>query len=539
MQGNGIWEREERQSVSTQGSASDIWNGRTFAIISHPDAGKTTLTEKLLLFGGAIREAGAVKARRAQAHARSDWMEIEKQRGISVTSTVLQFRYQGYRVNLLDTPGHQDFGEDTYRTLLAADSVVMVVDGAKGVEAQTRKLYEVCRRRAMPVFTFVNKLDRESKDPWDLMADIEQELGLKTYAVNWPVGMGADFRGLYYRPQGYFERFNRESRHLQRLSLEQADLPGDYRKALEEALTLLDEAGEPWDQRAVMNGSLTPVFFGSAMANFGVEEFLSQFLRWAPGPSPRESTKGTVTADDPWFSGFVFKIQANMNPAHRDRVAFMRVTSGVFQRGMSVYHARLGRTVRLNQPQQFLAQDRTIVQSAYPGDIIGLHDSGLFRIGDTLTALPEREFVGFPRFSPEHFVEVELKYALKHKQFQRGIEELVEEGLIQRFSDLDRGPAVYLGVVGPLQFDVLAYRMAHEYGVDITLRSLPYTVARWIVKGPPIAIGRFDRAREVLDADGRRVLLAEDERTLNHLLEKHPDLVLAAASFPAQEVEQR
>lgn len=508
----------------------EIERGRTFAIISHPDAGKTTLTEKLLLFGGAIREAGAVKARRAQAHARSDWMEIERQRGISVTSTVLQFEYDGYRVNLLDTPGHQDFGEDTYRTLLAADSAVMVIDAAKGVEAQTRKLYEVCRRRAMPIFTFVNKMDRESKDPWELMADIEQQLGLVPYPMNWPIGSGPGFQGLLHHHDKSFEVFERNTRTSRRADLEAAELDPDYRAQLEESLELLNEAGEPWDAEAVTQGLLTPVFFGSAMANFGVETFLKGFLAIGPAPMPRESVAGPVTPEHDQFAGFVFKIQANMNPAHRDRVAFLRIVSGRFERGMNVLHPRTGRTIRLNQPQQFLAQERSIVETAYPGDIIGLHDSGFFHIGDTLTTQPELEFVGFPRFVPELFAEVELQYTLKHKQFQRGIKELTEEGLIQRFTSADDGPEVYLGVVGPLQFDVLSYRMKNEYGVDIALRTLPYTVVRWIVSGTAPQIGRFDRARLVLDGTGQRVLLVEDVRTLDRLVEKTPDLVVS--EFP-------
>ncbi|MDA8194683.1 MAG: peptide chain release factor 3 [Thermaerobacter sp.] len=505
---------------------TEVARGRTFAIISHPDAGKTTLTEKLLLFGGAIREAGAVKARRAQAHARSDWMEIERQRGISVTTTVLQFPFEGYRVNLLDTPGHQDFGEDTYRTLMAADSAVMVIDGAKGVQAQTRKLYQVCRRRAVPVVTFVNKLDRESKDPWELMADIERQLDLLTYPINWPIGSGAQFQGLYHRDEGSFETFQRTTRSSRRIPAREAELADDHRATLAEAEALLNGAAEPWDDEAVQSGLLSPVFFGSAMANFGVETFLRGFLGLSAGPMPRATADGEVRPEQADFSGFVFKIQANMNPAHRDRVAFVRVVSGMFERGMTVLHPRSGRSIRLNQPQQFLAQDRTIVETAYPGDIIGLHDNGLFRIGDTLTVRPGITFAAFPRFTPEIFAEVELKYTLKHKQFQRGIRELTEEGLIQRFLPLEDGPEVYLGVVGSLQFDVLSYRMQQEYGVDITLRTLPYTVARRIASGPDPEIGRFDRARLIRDADGRHVVLAEDLRTLDRLLEKTPGLIL-------------
>lgn len=508
----------------------EIARGRTFAIISHPDAGKTTLTEKLLLFGGAIREAGAVKARRAQSHARSDWMEIEKQRGISVTSTVLQFEYSGYRVNLLDTPGHQDFSEDTYRTLLAADSVVMVIDAAKGIEAQTVKLYEVSRRRGIPIFTFINKLDRESKDPWELLDDLDRVLGLKTYPMNWPIGAGPDFQGIYDRSAGLVERFDRHSQESHRMPLDQSNLAEDYRKTLEDSLELLAGAGEEWDPAAVESGQLSPVFFGSAMANFGVKTFLETFLKWAPGPRPRLSNQGPIAPEEPEFSGFVFKIQANMNPAHRDRVAFVRICSGIFSRGMSVFHPRTGRTVRLNQPQQFLAQDRAIVERAFPGDVIGLHDSGMFHIGDTLSEASHWEFVGFPRFSPEHFAEVELKYTLKHKQYQRGLNELTEEGLLQMFRPLEQGPQVYLGVVGPLQFDVLQYRLKNEYGVEVTIRPLSYSLARWIVSDTRIELGRFDRAKLVTDRDNRLVILLEDQRTLDRLMEKHPNLSTTESS---------
>lgn len=522
--------------LSEQARREEIARGRTFAIISHPDAGKTTLTEKLLLFGGAIREAGAVKARRAEAHARSDWMEIERQRGISVTSTVLQFQYNGFRVNLLDTPGHQDFSEDTYRTLLAADSVVMVLDAAKGVESQTMKLFEVCQMRGVPVVTFINKLDRESKEAWELMEDIERILGIRTYPMNWPVGVGQGFRGLYDRAQHVFERFDRQSRAFHRVPLEEAGLDVHEARDLEDAIDLLDGAGETLDVESVRRGLQTPVYFGSAMANFGVKTFLDGFLEMAPEPASRATETGPVAADDPVFSGFVFKIQANMNPAHRDRVAFLRVCSGVFERGMTVAHPRTGRTLRLAQPQQFLAQDRTIVERAYPGDIIGLHDSGVFRIGDTLSEDPHLVFTGFPRFSPEHFAEVELKYTLKHKAYQRGLDELIEEGLLQRFRPLDMGPQVYLGVVGPLQFEVLEYRLQHEYGVEVTMRPLGFQLARWIAAGPEVELGRFDRAKIVRDDDGRDVLLLDDIRTLERLQERYPTLVVADSSAGAQEL---
>ncbi len=508
-----------------------VASGRTFAIISHPDAGKTTLTEKLLLFGGAIREAGAVKARRSSAHARSDWMEIERQRGISVTSTVLQFPYQGYRINLLDTPGHQDFSEDTYRTLLAADSVVMVIDAAKGVEPQTIKLFEVCRMRKIPVFTFFNKLDREAREPLDLLDEVERILGIETYAMNWPVGMGQSFQGIFDRQQETFQRFNRASHAFDDGAYKdfKDQIPADLDQELQDALELLDGAGTALDLELVTAGLQSPVFWGSAIANFGVQSFLDYYIKMAPSPTARQSNLGVINPERKDFSGFIFKIQANMNPAHRDRVAFLRVVSGQFERGMAVTHDRSGRTTRLAQPQQFLAQDRHIVDEAFPGDVIGLHDPGLFHIGDTLSTIPNLSFVGFPRFSPEHFAEMELKYTLKHKQYQRGLEELTEEGLLQVFRSPDLGPEVYLGVVGPLQFDVLAYRLEHEYGVEISLRQLSYSLARWVFGGIP-EIGRFDHAKMVVDNERRPVVLLEDARTLERLREKNPRLMFSESS---------
>jgi peptide chain release factor 3 len=510
---------------------AEVARRRTFAIISHPDAGKTTLTEKLLLFGGAIREAGAVKARRAQQHARSDWMAIERQRGISVTSTVLAFEYLGYQVNLLDTPGHQDFSEDTYRTLLAADSAVMVLDAAKGVEEQTIKLYQVVRRRQMPIVTFVNKLDRESRNPWEILEEIERILGISTYAMNWPVGMGPTFQGLYDREAQLFEEFDRRQRQFRRMPLSEATLDDGLRAALIEDLALLDGAGEVFDLGQVRSGQLTPVYFGSAMANFGVETFLRGFLKLAAPPSPRPAHNGLIGPEASFFSGFVFKIQANMNPQHRDRVAFVRIQSGRFSRNMVVTHVQSGRTVRLAQPQQFLGQDRAIVDEAYAGDVIGLQDTGLFYIGDTLSENPTVRFVDFPRFSPEHFAVVELKYTLKHKQYQRGLDELVQEGMLQRFHADDLGPQVILGVVGPLQFDVLVYRLKAEYGVDVELSPLPYTMARWVVAGPTqFEFGRFDHARLVYDDDGQPVILCEENRHLERLAEKYPNLVVSESS---------
>ncbi|SMO56951.1 peptide chain release factor 3 [Melghirimyces algeriensis] len=417
----------------------EVARRRTFAIISHPDAGKTTLTEKLLLFGGAIREAGSVKGRKTDKHAASDWMEIEKQRGISVTSSVLEFTYHGYHVNILDTPGHQDFSEDTYRTLAAADSAVMLIDCAKGVEAQTIKLFEVCAKRRIPIFTFINKMDRQGKDPFDLLEEIESVLGMRSYPMNWPIGMGSEFCGIYNRHRFRLERFERQ-KDTQRLNVNGPDDPqireevGDLlTDRLSEEIALLDIAGEPYDIERIENGELTPVFFGSAITNFGVEAFLEDFLELAPPPSPRKSDQGLIEPIQTAFSGFVFKIQANMNPAHRDRVAFLRVCSGKFERGMSVRNVRTGKTLKLAQPQQFMAQDRSIVEEAYAGDIIGLFDPGQFRVGDTLCEKGSYQLERLPKFPPEHFAKITNKNAMRYKQYQKGLEQLVEEGAIQKY----------------------------------------------------------------------------------------------------------
>jgi peptide chain release factor 3 len=514
---------------------NEVRRRRTFAIISHPDAGKTTLTEKLLLFGGAIRLAGAVKGRKASRHATSDWMEIEKQRGISVTSSVLQFDYNGYRVNILDTPGHQDFSEDTYRTLTAADSAVMLIDSAKGVEAQTRKLFQVCRKRGFPIFTFVNKLDREGRDPFDLLEEIEQVLGIRSYPMNWPIGSGNRFRGVFDRAKSRLELFQGdEHREIAVRDVSGYDDPlvrdiagDDLYDRLCEDLQLLDVAGDPFDLERVSRGELTPVFFGSAITNFGVQTFLENFLMLAPPPAPRKCAAGWVEPTDETFSGYVFKIQANMNPAHRDRIAFLRIVSGRFERGMTVRHVRAGKEIKLSQPQQFLAQERDIVDVAYAGDIIGLFDPGIFRIGDSLSQGRPIEFDELPTFSPELFSKVSIRNALKHKQFLKGIDQLTEEGTIQVFRTIGGIEEMILGVVGQLQFEVMEYRMKAEYGVDIVLQRLPYQFARWVIGGA-VDPGKF-RVNSMLvrDKNDNYVALFENEYAMRTAMEKMPDAVFS------------
>ncbi|GIP40863.1 peptide chain release factor 3 [Paenibacillus sp. J31TS4] len=509
---------------------SEVDKRRTFAIISHPDAGKTTLTEKLLLFGGAIRLAGTVKGRKASKHATSDWMEIEKQRGISVTSSVMQFDYNGHRVNILDTPGHQDFSEDTYRTLTAADSAVMLIDSAKGVELQTKKLFQVCRQRGIPIFTFINKLDREGRNPFDLLEELEQVLGIRSYPMNWPIGSGKQFCGVYDRQKVRLELFqgedhtNIEVRDVTGYEdplVEQIAGPYLYER-LKEDLELLDVAGDPLDMEKVLAGELTPVFFGSGINNFGVQTFLENFLSMAPKPESHNSSVGTIEPTNEKFSGFIFKIQANMNPAHRDRVAFLRICSGKFERGMSVRHVRAGKDIKLAQPQQFLAQDRDIVDTAYPGDIIGLFDPGIFRIGDSLSQGSEIVYEELPTFSPELFSKVTVKNALKHKQYQKGIDQLTEEGTIQVFTTIGFEDTI-LGVVGQLQFEVFEHRMKAEYGVDVMLQRQNFQFARWLV-GDGIDPSKFRiNSQLVKDKKGNYVALFENEYALRTAMEKNPD----------------
>ncbi len=518
------------------GLQEEITRRRTFAIISHPDAGKTTLTEKFLLYGGAIAQAGEVKGKRARA-ATSDWMEIEKQRGISVTSSVMQFQHGGYCINILDTPGHQDFSEDTYRTLMAADSAVMVIDGAKGVEPQTRKLFKVCAMRHIPIFTFINKMDRETRDPLALCEEVEKELGIDTYAVNWPIGCGREFQGVYDREKAAILFFSAEGRGKKAASVEvdledpaAAGFIGEARwQALREEVELLG-AGREFDMKAVRAGTLSPVFFGSALTNFGVEPFLEEFLRMTTPPLNRESDAGEIDAFSPDFSAFVFKIQANMNKAHRDRIAFMRVCSGKFQRDSEVYHMQSGRKLRLSQPQQMLAAEREIIDEAYAGDIIGVFDPGLFAIGDTVTIPGKKfKFQGIPTFEPEHFMRVSPVDTMKRKQFIKGTEQIAQEGAIQIFRIPFAGmEEVIVGVVGTLQFDVFQYRMRSEYGVELRMAGLPYDHLRRIAAAPvePENLTLCADAALLEDFRGRSLIAYSGEWPVGYLLKHNPGLEL-------------
>jgi peptide chain release factor 3 len=506
---------------------------RTFAIISHPDAGKTTLTEKLLLYGGAIHLAGSVKARRAARHATSDWMELERQRGISVTSSVLQFQYRGYQVNLLDTPGHADFSEDTYRTLIAADSAVMLLDNRRGVEERTRQLFDVCRLRRMPIFSFVNKCDRPGGNPLQLVSDVEADLGLGIYPVTWPIHASSGFVGVADRRRREALLFDRAADHgatlvgTRRLALDDPALAevlgADGMSTLRDELDLLDHAGHAWDEDAVLEGTLSPMFFGSALSNFGVEPFLHDFLDHAPGPLPRPATPADVQPDDAEFTGFVFKIQANMDPRHRDRIAFVRVCSGRFTAGMTVSLARTGKSLRLSQPQQFLARERVEIEEAWPGDVIGVHDRGTLRVSDSLSLRGDVTFSGIPRFAPQFFARVVVADPLRRKHLDTGLRQLGEEGAVQVFyQESIAGPVPIIGAVGLLQFDVLLFRLDNEYGVPCKLEPLPFKLARW-VRGSDDDIERVVEGRSRLrlyDAKGSSILLFEDEWSLRHTLEK-------------------
>ncbi len=503
--------------------AREYQRRRTFAIISHPDAGKTTLTEKLLLYGGAIHMAGSVKSRKSKRAATSDWMALEKQRGISVTSSVLQFEYDGLRWNLLDTPGHNDFSEDTYRTLTAADCAIMILDAAKGVEPQTRKLFHVCRMRGIPIVTFINKLDRPSRDPFELTSQVEDVLGIHSFPITWPIGSGDLFQGVYDRPSKSVMRFTKGDRgNAAKASTEACELDDpklvemlgeDAASQLREEIELLDGAGDEWDHERFLAGELTPVFFGSALNSFGVEPFLKAFEGLCPPPGPREAAGGVVVSPaDDRFSAFVFKVQANMDPSHRDRIAFVRICSGKFEGGMRVHHYRLGKQIRLNRAEQFFAQERESIQEAYAGDIVGLYDPGIFRIGDTISTGGPMSFDAVPRFSPEHFGRLELRDPLKRKQLQKGIHQLAQEGTVQLFFEPGREKDPICGVVGKLQFEVLTYRVEHEYGAKIAFDRLPYEHARW-VEGPQTPEEMLARRipMVVLDQDGRLVALFRDQ----------------------------
>jgi peptide chain release factor 3 len=517
---------------------SEVDRRRNFAIISHPDAGKTTLTEKLLLYGGAIHQAGSVKARRSQRHATSDWMEMEQQRGISITSTVLQFGYGGCQVNLLDTPGHQDFGEDTYRTLAAADNAVMLEDAAKGLEPQTRKLFEVCQMRSIPIFTFINKMDRPSRDPLELLDEIEKELGLATYPVTWPIGAGDRFKGVYDRRGRkihLFERSAHGSKQAEDTVIDLGDprleelLEADLYYQFKDELEILEELGSELDLEQVHAGKMTPVFFGSAMTNFGVQLFLDAFLDYALKPGSRRSTLEEISPTYEEFTGFVFKLQANMDPKHRDRIAFIRVCSGKFEKDMTVNHARTGKTVRLSRPQKLFAQDRESIEIAYPGDVIGLNNPGAFAIGDTIYTGKKIEYEGIPCFSPELFAYLRNVNPSKFKQFRKGVSELREEGAVQIMYSVDeskRDPI--LAAVGQLQFEVVQFRMQNEYGVETRLEPLPFSVARWVAGGWEALekAGRLFNTVAVKDSWNRPVLLFRNEWNVQQLQGDVPDLEL-------------
>lgn len=520
----------------------EVRKRRTFAIISHPDAGKTTLTEKFLLYGGAINLAGSVKARKSAKYAVSDWMDIEKERGISVTSSVMQFNYDGYCINILDTPGHEDFSEDTYRTLMAADSAVMVIDAGKGVEAQTKKLFKVCTLRHIPIFTFMNKMDREARDAFDLIDEIEKLLGIRTVPINWPIGCGKNFRGVYDRATRRIEIFRAESAGAREVEKTILDLDGDdtsgalgdelYEKLLED-IELLDGASDELDLEKVRCGELSPVFFGSALTNFGIETFLSHFLSMTTPPLPRNTLGQFVDPQrDEYFSAFVFKIQANMNKAHRDRIAFMRICSGRYEPGMEVKHVQGARNIRLNQSTQMMAQERTIVTAAYAGDIIGVFDPGIFSIGDTLTDSSEDiQFDGIPTFAPEHFARLKQIDTMKRKQFIKGVTQIAQEGAVQIFQEYRMGmEEIIVGAVGVLQFEVLTYRLKNEYNVDVRLDNLSYEHIRWIDNPDQIAPEKIEGTSDmklVMNMKEEPLLLFAHEWSIKMVLDRNEGLRLS------------
>ncbi len=524
--------------------ASEIKRRRTFAIISHPDAGKTTLTEKFLLYGGAIQSAGSVKGKQNDKHAVSDWMEIEKQRGISITSSVLQFEYDGYCINILDTPGHQDFSEDTYRTLMAADSAVMVIDAAKGIEPQTRKLFKVCAMRDIPIFTFINKMDREARDPFDLLDELETEFGIGTYAMNWPIGCGQKFKGVYDRDKRTLLSFGDSHRGRDRIrgidldisDTEKLDeLVGEnQRREFCEQIELLEAAGGDFDLEKVRHGKLSPVFFGSALNNFGIEPFLEHFLKMTTSPLPRVAEGEVIDPFDENFSAFVFKIQANMNKAHRDRIAFMRICSGKFERGKDYYHVQGNKSFRLSQPQQMMASEREVIDEAYAGDIIGVFDPGIFSIGDTVCEKGKKiKFEGIPTFAPEHFAMVEQVDSMKRKQFAKGMNQIAQEGAIQIFFEPNSGlERVIVGVVGVLQFEVLEYRLKNEYGCDLRRTNMGYSQIRWIENEDldPKTLRLSHDTKWVQDFRGKNLLIFTSEWAIRWVLEDNPNLRLTEFS---------
>jgi peptide chain release factor 3 len=539
-------ESADVDSPERRALAEEAARRRTFAIISHPDAGKTTLTEKLLLYGGAVQLAGSVTARRTQRHAASDWMAIERERGISISSTVLAFPYRGFQINLLDTPGHQDFSEDTYRTLTAVDSAVMVLDAARGIEPQTLKLFDVCKMRRTPIFTFINKLDRPSRSPLDLLDEIERTLGMKTCPLNWPIGDGVDFRGLYDLGTKTVHLFERTEHGAKRapVTLAALDDPsldaliGSERAArLREDVELLELAGTTFNLDEVLTGELTPVSFGSALTNFGVELFLENFVRYAPAPSSRETSGSIVEPDAPLFSGFVFKIQANMDPRHRDRVAFLRVCSGRFSREMEVWHPRLKRKVKLAPPLRLFGQDREVLEEAYAGDVVGVINPGVFAIGDTVSERDLGTFPPLPRFQPEHFAQLRSAQSDRYKQFLKGLTQIEEEGAIQLFYPVASGRREpILAAVGALQFDVVRARLEAEYNVETILEPLTFSSIRW-VEGEPGDIAEVGAGRGRLRAEdryGRPVILFSTSWDQRYAIENAPAVTFSETVIDAQ-----
>ncbi len=514
---------------------TEIERRRTFAIISHPDAGKTTLTEKLLLFGGAIQTAGAVKSNKIKKHATSDFMEIERQRGISVATSVMTFEYKGILINLLDTPGHKDFAEDTYRTLTAVDSVILVVDSVNGVEDQTRRLMEVCRMRDTPVIVFINKMDRDGKNRFELLEEIEKELSIHLHPMTWPINSGKDFKGVYNLAEKNLRLFTANTRADESDIVQISDLAdpvldeklGERDAAtLREDVELVDGVHGELVVEDYLQGKVAPVFFGSAVNNFGVKEMLDTFIRIAPIPRDRETTKRPVAVDEDKFSGFIFKIHANLDPKHRDRIAFLRVCSGKFERNKYFHHVRLDRDVRFNNPYSFLARSKDVIEEAYPGDVVGLFDTGNFKIGDTLTEGEEFYFTGIPSFSPEIFKEVINKDPMKTKQLEKGLLQLTDEGVAQLFTQFG-GNKKIIGCVGELQFEVIQYRLLQEYGASVEFRAQPYYKACWITSKNPEKLKEFTRfksANIAEDKDGHLVYLAQSEWFLNTERTNNPDI---------------
>jgi peptide chain release factor 3 len=513
----------------------EITRRKTFAIISHPDAGKTTLTEKLLLYGGAIQAAGAVKAKGARRHAVSDWMEMEKERGISIASSVLQFPYKNRLLSLVDTPGHADFSEDTYRALMATDAAIMLLDSAKGVEPQTKKLFRVCKMRSMPIFTFVNKMDRPGRDPFDLIGEVEEVLGIGVYPVTWPIQAGGRFLGVYHRLAKQVFLFKQVAHGAEIAPMEAVSLDAPHLKdeleeeglrQLREDIELIEAAGDSLDLGRLARGEVTPMFFGSAITNFGLPQLLDSFIELIPAPAPRLSDHGLVAPDDERFTAFVFKIQANMDRSHRDRIAFFRVCSGRYERGMKVHHARLGRDIRLTNPVQFLAQERSLIEEGFAGDIIGVFDPGIFLIGDTIsTGSPVVQYAPLPQFPPEQFARMVMLDPLKRKQLKKGMEQLAQEGSVQLFRPPEgREGESILGVVGELQFDVVKARLSAEYGVDARVERLSFTMARW-VEGEAVPLGELESqlyGYGAVDVRGNHVVLFKGDWQLESCAKAFP-----------------